>query len=1132
MANQPSKYSKFLVGAASAALVASAVAPVASAADFSDVKGNTHEDAINSLVKAGVISGYPDGSFLPNKTLTRSDVVKMMGKLLVSLGNEVPTDYKTNPRFTDQTSKTNDELLQASALVKDHGVFNGLENGSLDAAGDITRENMAIVLVRAYDAINKTDLVAYVKEQEFKKDVTDLATAKAEARPYIDVLDFFDITNPVNPTFNPKDTTTRGQFASFLFKTTAVESPAEKVTTATKVESVTATNLVEVVIAFDGSVDTATATDKENYEINGKVIKSASLSEDAKSVTLTLDTANSNTAMTNQTEYKLTFSNVKAGDKEISVKEFKFTPVDTTLPSVASVTALGNQTLSVKFSEPVKTANTSNFTIDGKTVVGEAKVSGRTVIVKLYTALEDGEHTVAVKDVVDFNNTKSLNVEEKFTVVKDDTAPTIDSVVKASFEKVTIKFSEQVDPATVTTTSAYWLQGTSKKYPGAVTQVSEDTFEFDFSNNKIQYTTDLYITGVKDYSSNVIAADSKIQVNPVIDQTRPEVSSLVYDAATKSFTVKFNKTVDEASAEKAANYVVKNSAGTVVSKFKTATLNLTNNKEVTVQLVDALTAGSTYTVEVAGVSDNTTLKNVMMPFTKTITVADITEPTVSSVIRNTDNNTLVVNFNKKMAVNGDGSIVDKAKYFYSTQASNVTPTDWKALPSGSSVNVSPDGKSAIIQLPTSEVLVLNINHLRVQLVKDDKGNYLDKLTLDKPVVAQTPVTYDAVTATDNNKVVLTFSRALLANTLNSNDFTVKSGNQTLNVLSTSLNSAGTKVTLTLADSNLLTDDAKYGTSPAAVSVDVKATATTSTVDGTKISSGSRVVTDSISAEVKSVSGATGNGIDVTFGEALATVAGSEDTDFIITDEDDVKLVPGTDYTVSTSGAVATIAFKPALQGVKAVYSVSINPRFLKDAPAGNLVEAVSAADAIDVYVADTTAATAPTLTAATLKGSVAHTITAVPAGETAWLAPAGTTNFVAGAKMTSAAAGATSILSPADEGVYNLFLVDAEGNISPASTDSLTVDNTVAAAGSLVAKAGLLEITGTAEVGAEIKVYAVASAGAAIATSGGTAVTVASNGTFTWTAGSALTASTAYYVEVTDVAGNVSTRASVTTPGA
>ena len=150
MAYQGKKYNKFIIGAASAALVASAVAPVsANAAGFSDTKGNTHEEAINALVEMGVIKGYEDGTFRPNKTLTRSDVVKMMGKWLVSLDYKVPANYKTNPRFADHSAKTNDELLQYSALVKDAGVFKGYEDGTLGAGNDITRENMAIVLVRA-----------------------------------------------------------------------------------------------------------------------------------------------------------------------------------------------------------------------------------------------------------------------------------------------------------------------------------------------------------------------------------------------------------------------------------------------------------------------------------------------------------------------------------------------------------------------------------------------------------------------------------------------------------------------------------------------------------------------------------------------------------------------------------------------------------------------------------------------------------------------------------------------------------------------------------------------------------------------------------------------------------------------
>ena len=279
MANQPSKYNKFLLGAASAALVASAVAPVASAAtaDFSDIKGNTHEAAIKALVEAKVINGYEDGTFKPNKTLTRSDVVKMMGKWLVSLGYEVPADYKTKPRFTDQTTATNDELLKYSAVVKDNGVFNGNDKGALDAAGDITRENMALVLVRAYNTIHETDLVAYVGAQEFKKDVTDRAAAKAEARPYIDVLDFFDITNPAAPQFNPKNTTTRGQFASFLHKTSEVSLEAD-------VAAVSATNATTLTVTGKALAGLKV----EDITVENNTVESVTVAEDGKSATVKL----------------------------------------------------------------------------------------------------------------------------------------------------------------------------------------------------------------------------------------------------------------------------------------------------------------------------------------------------------------------------------------------------------------------------------------------------------------------------------------------------------------------------------------------------------------------------------------------------------------------------------------------------------------------------------------------------------------------------------------------------------------------------------------------------------------------------------------------------------------------------
>jgi len=271
MANQPSKYSKFLVGAASAALVASAVAPVASAADFKDTKGNTHEEAINALSDSGIIKGYSDGTFLPNKTLSRSDVVKMMGKWLVTEGATIPEDARTNPRFTDLTTKTNGELLDYAAVVKDAGVFLG-NDGKLLAVDNITRENMALVLVRAFDTVNEIDLVEYVNAQEFTKDVKDLSSAKKEAQAAINVLDFFNITNPAVASFNPKGSTTRGHFATFLNKSINTDFSVVSVGTA----NVKAVNTTTVEVTFEEKVENLNSL---NFTIDGLTVSNAAVKQ-------------------------------------------------------------------------------------------------------------------------------------------------------------------------------------------------------------------------------------------------------------------------------------------------------------------------------------------------------------------------------------------------------------------------------------------------------------------------------------------------------------------------------------------------------------------------------------------------------------------------------------------------------------------------------------------------------------------------------------------------------------------------------------------------------------------------------------------------------------------------------------
>jgi hypothetical protein len=97
----------------------------------------------------------------------------------------------------------------------------------------------------------------------------------------------------------------------------------------------------------------------------------------------------------------------------------------------------------------------------------------------------------------------------------------------------------------------------------------------------------------------------------------------------------------------------------------------------------------------------------------------------------------------------------------------------------------------------------------------------------------------------------------------------------------------------------------------------------------------------------------------------------------------------------------------------------------------------SAAYTIDT-VAPTNQNSVVTVSASVLGGG-SLTIVAAGTGNTVWLAPAGTTVFVAGPTMTSASGTATSITVPSTPGTYVLYVVDAAGNISVASTAVITV---------------------------------------------------------------------------------------------
>lgn len=410
-------HTKFLASATAAVLAATAVVPAASAASFSDIKGSGHEKAITSLSEQGIIGGYPDGTFKPNQNLTRSDVVKLLGKYLVSLGHEVPKDYKTKMRFTDLTAKSQDELLQYAALVKDVGVFQG-SNGALMHRDQLRRDQMATVLVRAFKVINEFDYVEAMKETDYKSNISDLNRTTKEHQESIETLAYYAVTK--QKTFSPKDPTKRGQFATFLYNMLQIEvpkpEPEKPVLTIKKVE--------------------VQAADKLRVTLS-----------DDKAYIVTLKTP-----LVENVETDVTFD----VNEQTFTTKVKFEVPDL---KISSITNPNGGQIAISFNQPLKLGAELNTAAINKLVavtgvdrLGQVQLSkGQlsedkrtlTVTINATTGLE-GRYRVVVDGIESVTAKKLVKYDDIATFVPDKTAPGVLKVENVSATKVKVIFTEPI----------------------------------------------------------------------------------------------------------------------------------------------------------------------------------------------------------------------------------------------------------------------------------------------------------------------------------------------------------------------------------------------------------------------------------------------------------------------------------------------------------------------------------------------------------------------------------------------------------------------------------------------------------------------------------------------------------------
>ncbi|MCC3375064.1 S-layer homology domain-containing protein [Cohnella sp. REN36] len=133
------------------AVIAHPVAKEEPAAPFADVKGHWAAETIAKLAAAGAVNGYADGSFRPDRTVTRAEYAAM---LVRALG------------LADQTGKAFADLQghwasQAVSTAYANGIVQGIDEETFAPDRRITREQMAVMTANALKLKTSSDDVPF-----------------------------------------------------------------------------------------------------------------------------------------------------------------------------------------------------------------------------------------------------------------------------------------------------------------------------------------------------------------------------------------------------------------------------------------------------------------------------------------------------------------------------------------------------------------------------------------------------------------------------------------------------------------------------------------------------------------------------------------------------------------------------------------------------------------------------------------------------------------------------------------------------------------------------------------------------------------------------------------------------------
>ena len=139
------------------------------AATPEDVVGEDYQEAVETLMALGVVNGYPDGTYKPEKAVTRAE----MTKLLVEAQGYGELAMGAKASFTDAQGHWAEAYIGFAASMD---IVNGYPDGTFKPDAVMTMDEALTMVVRALgytDDVLKGSWPTNYKVKALDLDVTD-----------------------------------------------------------------------------------------------------------------------------------------------------------------------------------------------------------------------------------------------------------------------------------------------------------------------------------------------------------------------------------------------------------------------------------------------------------------------------------------------------------------------------------------------------------------------------------------------------------------------------------------------------------------------------------------------------------------------------------------------------------------------------------------------------------------------------------------------------------------------------------------------------------------------------------------------------------------------------------------------